>query len=607
MDDILLSYYNRELNYIRKMGAEFSERYPKVAGRLRLDGETVEDPHVSRLIESFAFLTARIQHSLDDNFPELTEALMGILYPDYHAPIPSMGIVQFLSLPQINQSLNVPKQHLIRMETNAGDYCYYQTCSCSEILPIDIYAAKIYSLPVKAPPLPEKIQAEQSVQSVLRLSIKPLDEEKGFDLDADNLRFYINAQPDIAFRLREYMLDKVVGITVAEHSHDDNPIFLPKEAIGTYGFSEDEALLDYDGRTSSAHRLLAEYFLLPQKFLFVELNQLGQTWKKYPKGFEIYMYFDQSHIDISRSVNKNVFALGCVPVVNLFDTSCEPIKSATFSAETQLKVSDQYTNIADVYRVNRVYAINAQGERKDLLPFYSSHIDHSNNDVSWTIRRENSLWQKGISSRGTDTYLSLVDKEFTVSSPKSDWLINAEVTCTNRDLPNQLPFGPDKPNIEFLDGIAGLRIRCLTPPTSTVLPELANASRWQLASQLSLQHLSGKSGLSRLKEVLQLYSFSQTKEVKSLIDGIVDLHSEITTTRILDRGRSAMCQGTHFIMTCDESFYTGNSLYVFGEVMDEFLSQFCAINSFTQLSIRSTKHYTMQYEWLPRVGCQPLI
>ena len=100
MDEALLSYYNRELAYLRKLGAEFAEKHPKIAGRLRLDRDTVEDPHVSRLIESFAFLTARIRHKLDDSFPELTEALMGLLYPDYHAPVPSLSIARFYLMPQ---------------------------------------------------------------------------------------------------------------------------------------------------------------------------------------------------------------------------------------------------------------------------------------------------------------------------------------------------------------------------------------------------------------------------------------------------------------------------------------------------------------------------
>src|SRR6266849_3644354 len=77
------------------MGADFAEKYPKVASRLMLEPNRCEDPHVERLIESFAFLAARIHLKIDDEFPEITESVLQILYPHYLAPIPSMSIVQF--------------------------------------------------------------------------------------------------------------------------------------------------------------------------------------------------------------------------------------------------------------------------------------------------------------------------------------------------------------------------------------------------------------------------------------------------------------------------------------------------------------------------------
>src|SRR4051794_33342842 len=95
MSDELLPYYNRELSYIRRLATQFATAHPKIAGRLRLGPDSSDDPHVERLIEAFAYLTARVRHKLDDDFPELTEALLGVLYPHYQAPVPSMAVVQF--------------------------------------------------------------------------------------------------------------------------------------------------------------------------------------------------------------------------------------------------------------------------------------------------------------------------------------------------------------------------------------------------------------------------------------------------------------------------------------------------------------------------------
>ena len=69
MSDALLPYYDRELNAIRALAAEFAEANPKIAGRLRLSADAVDDPHVARLLEGIAFLAARVHHRLDDEFP----------------------------------------------------------------------------------------------------------------------------------------------------------------------------------------------------------------------------------------------------------------------------------------------------------------------------------------------------------------------------------------------------------------------------------------------------------------------------------------------------------------------------------------------------------
>src|SRR6266849_6872742 len=95
MSETLFRYYERELLFIRQLAREFARQYPAAAGRLLLEPNRSSDPHVERLIESFALIAGRIQHKLDDEFPELTDALFNILYPHYLSPIPSTAIIQF--------------------------------------------------------------------------------------------------------------------------------------------------------------------------------------------------------------------------------------------------------------------------------------------------------------------------------------------------------------------------------------------------------------------------------------------------------------------------------------------------------------------------------
>ena len=95
MRDELLGYYERELIFLRRMGADFARKYPKIAARLLFDEEKIEDPHVERMIEAFAFLTGRIALKLDDELPEITESFLNTLYTHYLAPITSMAIAPF--------------------------------------------------------------------------------------------------------------------------------------------------------------------------------------------------------------------------------------------------------------------------------------------------------------------------------------------------------------------------------------------------------------------------------------------------------------------------------------------------------------------------------
>ena len=95
MSERLYGFYQDELDFIREEVKSFGGRFSKVASRLRLAADSVEDPHVSRLIDSFALLTARLRLKIEDEFPEICQAMLQSLYPQYLAPVPSTAICQF--------------------------------------------------------------------------------------------------------------------------------------------------------------------------------------------------------------------------------------------------------------------------------------------------------------------------------------------------------------------------------------------------------------------------------------------------------------------------------------------------------------------------------
>ena len=167
--DSLLAFFNRELEALRVLAGEFAERHPKIAGRLRLTKDTVDDPHVSRLLEGVAFLGARVQHRLDDEFPELTDALLSVLYPHYLAPMPSVAITRFAANPDLPGPAHLPSGLAVEAEPVGGETCQFRTAYPLTLWPVEIDAVRLSGMPLSAPANPTAAEAVACLRISLAL------------------------------------------------------------------------------------------------------------------------------------------------------------------------------------------------------------------------------------------------------------------------------------------------------------------------------------------------------------------------------------------------------------------------------------------------------
>ena len=263
MRDDLLFYYERELSYLRELGAEFAEKYPKVASRLVLEPSKCEDPHVERLLEGFAFLAARVHLKLDDELPEVSEALLNVIYPHYIRPIPSMSVVQFHIDPEqgkLTTGFTIPRGSQLYSRPVAGSPCKFRTCFETKLWPVGIHSAEWKTPERISPPI-----KTYDAYAVLRLELRCFQDITFDKLDLDVLRFYLSGEGNVSYSLYELLANSCREIIVRDPTPGVRrpPVVLPGSALQPAGFAEDEAMLPYPRRSFAGYRLLQEYFAFP--------------------------------------------------------------------------------------------------------------------------------------------------------------------------------------------------------------------------------------------------------------------------------------------------------------------------------------------------------
>jgi type VI secretion system protein ImpG len=608
--DELLPYYNRELAFIRQLGAEFADAYPKIAGRLRLGPEGSEDPHVARLIEAFAFLNARTRYKLEDEFPEVSEALLGVLYPHFITPIPSMTVVQFAlatSQTELTAGFTIPAHTALETESIQQEPCRFSTSYSVTVWPIRVEEARFTGPPFLITPV---VRRPRNAASVLHLVLESRSPTVMFaDLPINSLRFYLKAQVQHVYLLHELLLGHAIAVVVADSASDPNPDVLPPSCLQPVGFGLDEGVLPFTPRSPIGYRLLTEFFAFPNKFLFVDLKGLESVLARRRGGrLEISIFLNRESPELEQNLTGDNFRLGCTPAVNLFRQRAEPIRISHTEAEYPVIPDARRPFAAEVYSIDRVSATSPDGTVAEYTPVYADRYQQASQPHRFWHATRRPTSKRG--HQGTEVFLTLVDLDLRPSAP-ADWTLSVETTSFNGNLPARLPFGGDQPRLFLTEGGGPLApVVCLTPPTQTLRRSSRRGLMWQLISHLSLNHLSlggAEPGAPALTDILRLYDLVESKETAAIISGLVSVSSNHTTARIRCGRRSAITLGVALTVLLDRDRFPGGSVYLFGSVLERFLALSCSINSFTQLAVTTIQREGACYQWPPRSGETALV
>lgn len=608
MRDELYDYYESELTFLHQMGANFAEKYPKVAARLLLDPDGSKDPHVERLLEGFAFLAARVHLKVDDEFPEITESLLGLLYPHYLRPIPSMSIAEFHLDPEqgkLTTGLTIPRGSTLRTQRVADAPCKFRTCYDATLWPFSVTEAQWGT--------PDRIQPPIRVRDAaafLRVELTCLPDITFEKLEMTSLTFGLHGDAALQNTLYELLSNNCIQIAVRDPAAGSKaiPRMMDASSLRPMGFTEDEALLPYPRRSFMGYRLLQEYFSFPDKFFFFELGGFNPALLGgFKDKIEIIFFVSQFELaerqqKLEVGVTAGAIRLGCTPVLNLFSQTADPILLDQKRTEYAVVPDARRRYAAEVFSVDEVVITNPQSHETTMLePLYS--FRHSSegkkSQVFWHSRRRPSTVKN---DEGTEVYLSFADLSGYPARPDSD-TVTARCTCSNRDLPARLTFGNLAGDFE-VEGIPSIkRVIALRKPTPALRPPVGRGALWRLVSHLSLNYLSlVEDGRDALKEILKLYNFSNMLDLGKQIEGIKDVNSRRHFAPVVSENGISFVRGTHVTIDFDEEHYAGGGVYLFARVLEHFLGLYASLNSFTQLAATTRQRREALREWPPRAG-----
>jgi type VI secretion system protein ImpG len=604
----LLPYYERELAFLRRYSNDFADRYPKIAARLAMSGEHCEDPHVERMIESFALLGARINKKLDDDYPEFTEALLEVLYPHYLRPFPSCSIAQLgtsAALSNLTEPVTIERGTELKSRTIRGVQCRFRTACDVTLAPIRISEAKYTSIAMAPSATVLPANASAIVSITLESTAPQLDLGA---LKLSTLRMHLHGEQSFIAGLTDCLFVNAIA-TYVEADRRGVWTAMRTSPLAQAGFDEEDALIDYPAKSHPAYRLLTEYFAFPDKFNFVDFDLAAMT-RASGRCSRLTLHVvlkdvrSDSHVArLLETLSTQHFRLFCTPVVNLFKQHGEPIRLTHQSISYPVIAEARRAFAYEVYSIDSVKLVRQQANQESVIefrPFYSLHHgERQRAGHYWFARRNDWVAEK---SPGYETEISIVDIDFEPAEAQTDTL-SIELTCTNRDLPAGLAMGIEGGDLFLEGGSLTGNISMLRRPTPSVRFERGRAAHWRLISHLALNHVSlASNGLSALKEMLVLYDMRRTAVSARHIDGLVGIEQRAAVQWLPGKPFATFVRGMEIRLTIDEDHFVGTSLASFVRVIDTFFGLYVHLNSFVQLVVVSKRTGEEILRCKPRSG-----
>ena len=566
------NYYQAELSSLRELGRSFAGKHPALAGML---SERGTDPDVERLLEGFAFVAARLHQRIDDAVPELIESLLELLLPHTLRPTPAASIVEFRSQARTQRGkLRVERGTRLSSRPARGTHCTFTTAHPLDVSPLRLVASRLDDGSSTRPELTLRFEAEPGTES---LWLGAQGATRSSTARRAGLRLHLHGELATTTQLYLWFARHLSGVSVRA---SDGSVALGPDAVRLSGFDEHEALLPWPAFSAHSARILLEYFTLPAKFLFVELTELERAAQLASGSFEVVFCFHKPPPLASR-LPDDVLRLHCVPVVNLFEVSAEPVRAGIDERATLLRAAGVEPAHMEVFSVQSVIGTTRGAERRSYQPFHSfQHAQSAAHDFAYykLTRRPSPV------DDGTHTLLSLQRAPESALARDRETL-SIELLCTNRALPAELQTGDIcVPTTDVPSGLSFANLSHISPAVSA---PLGSDRLWHLLSHSAATRRS-LADREVLVSMLSLYGLPEQSDLaearskRAKIEAICSVRVE-TITRVVG---GVAARGSLYRVELDRAgFASDGDAFLFGAVLHQVFALDAQVNSFADLCV----------------------
>ncbi|MCQ2914184.1 MAG: type VI secretion system baseplate subunit TssF [Alphaproteobacteria bacterium] len=577
-----LEYYRENLSYLRTLGAEFANEFPKIANRLNINQFDCADPYVERLLEGTAFLSARVEKKLDDGHKRFLESILSTTSPDVLCPVVSGAVFELEP-----NSIQEKKDFIVKSETkiNVKIPKISTPCTFSTIWDTNLIAATVSNAEYITRDLAD-YNLDEQCEAALHFTLSPIKDKGKGRLIYDKLHLYFNSSDVVASTLLRQCQTDFVGVYISNDGK--NFVNLNDVKIKVPAADLDSTIFSIYKGNAKGLRVLQNYMLYPSFFKFISLECDTFSWAIENNTLDVLITFNRRENELINEIRSDSVKVNCVPTLNLFKKRSDRIVLDKDSYELHVfpeKMRARDFEIIYIYKMEFYNELNE--ELFDASSFYDEHLKEKDKRNFYSIHRRRSLFDKKATLRssysGTEVFASVSGNAVDMQ-PINQYL--ADMVCSNRDLPllvtNTSEIEINEKNINSA--------KFVSMPTRPNYPLIDSGKEndWVKVSHVmmnisSIMWENGTLPLSIFKDIIKNYNSRSVDELARLLEGIVDLHGEPTTFRFIKNGNVFFETGWKISFTLNENSYAGLGFYTFGVIIAEMLKSFSSLNALVEI------------------------